>query len=220
MRKRFERRRAAFAEKRRERIERIKSRRSRTGPGLTSLERTEEKPGIAARAEMDQFGKEKPAAVEDLEGADPRTVIDEVMTALDDPDPEVREEALEALEGVDDEAINGPLLKALADENADVRESAMDLMEDIQSANILPSLEQALVAGDDDMREDALFILEDIPDPRAVDLIIEKGLLNYNQNISQEAFDSLEWITDQEFKSYNEAYTWWEANRDTFQFDQ
>ena len=68
------------------------------------------------------------------------------------------------------------------------------------------------------MREAALSILEDIPDPRAVDMLIEKGLLNYNHSISQEAFDSLEFITDQEFESYEEARKWWDAHRDTFTF--
>jgi len=221
LRKKFYERRKAFLERKSERIERLKIQRSESGARLTSLERTEEKAGIAEGAGMDQLAKEKPAAGEDLEGADTRTLIDKVMTALDNPDPEVREEALEALEveGVGDEAINGPLLKALADENADVRQSALDLMDDIQSPIILPSLEQALVAGDEDMREAALSTLEDIPDPRAVDLIIEKGLLNYNNKISQEALDSLEFITDQEFNSYDEARKWWDANRETFNFD-
>ena len=95
----------------------------------------------------------------------------------------------------------------------------MEVMDDIQSPIILSSLEQALVAGDEDMRTAALSILEDIPDPGAVELIIEKGLLNYNSSVSQKAFDSLEFITDQEFKSYQEARDWWDANKDTFQFD-
>lgn len=201
LRKKFYERRKAFLERKSERIERLKIQRSESGAG------------------MDQLGKEKPAAVEDLEGADTSTLIDKVMTALDDPDPEVREEALDALTNVDNEAINGPLLKALTDENAGVRENALEVMDDIQSPIILPSLEQALVAGDEDMREAALSILEDIPDPGAVDLIIEKGLLNYNNSISQEAFDSLEFITEQEFKSYEEARNWWDANKDTFEFN-
>jgi hypothetical protein len=219
LRGKFYERRKAFLERKSERIERLKIQSSESGARLTSLERTEEKAGIADQAGMDQLGKEKPAAVEDLEGTDTRTLIDKVMTALDDPDPEVREEALDALTNVDNEAINGPLLEALADENADVRENALEVMDDIQSPTILPSLEQALVAGDEDMREAALSILEDIPDPRAIDLIIEKGLLNYNNSISQKAFDSLEFITDQEFKSYEEARNWWDANKDTFEFD-
>lgn len=219
MRRKFYDRRKTFREWKRARIERNKSLRSQNGARLISLERTEEKAGMADRAEMDQLGKEKPATVKDLEGADTRALIDKVMTALDDPDPEVREEALDALANVDNEAINEPLLKALADENADVRENALEVVDDIQSPIILPSLEQALVAGDEDMRVAALSLLEDIPDPGAVDLIIEKGLLNYNNSISQEAFDSLEFITGQEFKSYEEARNWWDANKDTFEFD-
>jgi hypothetical protein len=212
-------RKRTFSEERREHLERMRGQRSQGGPRWTSLEGPKEKAGISDRGQMDQPGQENPAPVKDLEGADPRTVIDGVMTALDDPDPEVREEALDALEDLDDEAINLALLKALADENGDVREKAMDVIDEIQSASILPSLEQALVSGDDYMREEALSILEDIPDPRAVDLIIEKGLLNYDHSISQAALDSLEFITDQEFDSYEQARAWWDANRDTFNFD-
>jgi hypothetical protein len=212
LRRKFYERRKAFRERKRERLEGLKIQRSESGGRLTSLERTEEKAGIADGAGKDQLGKEKPAV-------DTRTLIDKVMTALDDPDPEVREEALDALEDVDDEAINQALLKALADENADVREKAMEVMGEIQSPTILPSLEQTLVSGDESMGEEALSILEDIPDPRAVDLIIEKGLLNYDSSISQAAFDSLEFITDQEFDSYEQARAWWDANRDTFEFD-
>ena len=205
--------RTRFSAERREHLERMWSQRSQGGSRRTSWERPQEKAGIPDQAQMDQSGQENP------ERADPRTVIDGVMSALDDPDPEVREEALDALEELDDEAINLALLKALADENADVREKAMEVMEEIQSANILPSLEQALVSGDDDMQEEALSILEDIPDPRAVDLIIEQGLLHYNHSISEEAFHSLEFITGQEFDSYEQARAWWDANRDTFNFD-
>ena len=168
LRKKFYERRKAFLESKGERIERLKIQRSERGAELTSLEGTEDKPGIADGARMDQLGEEKPAT-------DVHTLIDKVVMALDDPDPEVREEALDGLENVDDEAINGPLLKALADDNADVRENALEVMDDIRSPIILPSLEQALVAGDEDMQEAALSILEDIPDPGAVDLIIEKG---------------------------------------------
>ena len=77
----------------------------------------------------------------------------------------------------------------------------------------------ALDDPDPEVREEALSILEDIPDPGAVELIIEKGLLNYNSSVSQKAFDSLEFITDQELDSYEEARKWWEANRDIFKFD-
>lgn len=212
LRKKFYERRKAFLEGKNERIARQKIQRLQRGARLEGLKGTEEKGEISDGAGTDQVQKEKPEA-------DVHTLIDKVIMALNNPDPEVRAEALEALEDVDDEAINGPLSKALTDENPDVRESAMEVMDDIQSPIILSSLEQALVAGDEDMRTAALSILEDIPDPGAVELIIEKGLLNYNSSVSQKAFDSLEFITDQEFKSYQEARDWWDANKDTFQFD-
>ena len=38
--------------------------------------------------------------------------------------------------------------------------------------------------------------------------------------IREDALDSLEFITDQEFKGYEDARAWWDKNRTTFKFDE
>ena len=146
------------------------------------------------------------------------TVVAEVVTALDDPNPRLREKALERLESVDHPAVNTALSKAIRDSDEDVRETAMDVMGEIGSANILDTLSEALTYGDEYMREAALDISEDISDPRTVDLLIEKGLLNDNTEIQQSALAILEGFTDQEFSNYEEARKWWDENRESFQF--
>ena len=146
-------------------------------------------------------------------------VVPVVEKALDDEDPEIREYALDALLDVDDEKINTPLMKALDDENYDVRDNAMNIMLYIESPNIIPSLDKAFLDSDEDIREMAIITIEDIPDPRAVDILIERGLLHEDETIREDALDSLEFITDQEFKDYNEARRWWDRNRSTFKFD-
>jgi hypothetical protein len=168
----------------------------------------------------DQAQTDQPAEFEPADIVEPQAVVDQVVFALDDPDPEVREDALEALESIDDPAVNAALSKALNDENPDVREAAMDVLAELESPNTLASLEQALSYGDEDMRESALEILEEMSDPKAIDIIIETGLLNDNIDIQEDALDTLESITDQEFESSQQARDWWNQNWNTFQFDE
>jgi HEAT repeat protein len=70
------------------------------------------------------------------------------------------------------------------------------------------------------MREAAVEILSEISDPRAVDVLIERGLLSDSKEIRQETYDALELITGQEFTSYQQALQWWDQNRGLFKFDE
>jgi HEAT repeat protein len=155
-----------------------------------------------------------------IEDVDPGSVVERVLIALDDPDPDVRVEALADLEEIDDPAINEALLIALFDDNPEVREAAMEVMEYLESANTLVSLEQAVAHGDINMMESALSVLEEIPDPEAVDLIVAYGLSSEDERIREDAFDALEYITDQEFDDVLDARDWWDRNRDRFPFDE
>ncbi len=148
-------------------------------------------------------------------------MLAEVMLALDDPDEETRLEALEKLERLSElktPSMNAPLQKALGDQSPEVREKAMDVMGEIRSPEILPSLAAAFAVGDEEIRENVLDILEDIQDPRAVELIIESGMRDSSEGIREAARASLEWLTEMEFASYEEARAWWSANRDSFRF--
>jgi HEAT repeat protein len=184
----------------------------------------EETPKVLDPAESvirtDLSEEERRAAVKALANMDHATILEVVMKALDSPSPDVRKAVLEALAEVDDEAVNVPLLKAMEDENVEVREEAMQVMDELESPNILPSLELALFDSDEDIREEALSILEDIPNHGAVDILIEKGLQHEDESIREDTLDSLDYLTDQRFASYEEAHEWWEANRDEFVFEE
>jgi len=163
--------------------------------------------------------EEKLAAIRRLEAIDDPIVLDAVMIAMDDPDPDLRKAALEVLRDMDNEEINEAFLAGLEDDNQEVTEKAMDIMADSDSPAILPSLEQALMDSDDKIQKISMLTLEDISDPRAVDILIETGLLNQNESIREKVLDSLEFITGRRFESYQDAKIWWELNRDTFEFD-
>ncbi|MCX7848187.1 MAG: HEAT repeat domain-containing protein [bacterium] len=159
-------------------------------------------------------------ALDVIMNIDDPAVIPAVIKALDDDNPDIREYALDALMEVDDPRINEALIKALDDENVDVRDNALNVMLYISSPNVIDALAKAITDPDPDIREKAIIIIEDIEDPRVIDILIEKGLLHDDDNIRQDALDSLNFITDQEFQSYEEARAWWDRNRASFSFDR
>jgi hypothetical protein len=165
-------------------------------------------------------GRTEPVKTETATRLDAQKVAAEVLAALDDPNPRVRQAALERLESVDHPAVNPVLSKAINDTDEDVRDTAMDVISEIDSPNILDTLAEALTYGDADVRDRALDFLENISDLRTIDILIEKGLTNDNAEIEESALAILDGLTDQEFSSYQEARQWWDQNRETFQFDQ
>ncbi len=164
--------------------------------------------------------EEKVKAIEDLEGIDHPIVLEVVNEALDEPNEEVREAALDAVMEIADPVVLPTVMKALDDESPDIREYALDALMDINDESINDALMKAL----DDERSAIGKVLgvtiEDIPDPRAVDALIDKGLLSDDDELREDALDSIEFITDHEFKNYSEARAWWDQNRDTFKFDE
>lgn len=190
---------------------------------MTRAETAEDKtPGLEKEQESwfspTMSYEERSKATDELAKKDYSTIVSVVTESLDSPDPEAREDILDALMDVDDYQVNTPLLKALEDDNPDVAEKAMEVMDNIHSSNILPGLERALSDGDEDIRGQALSILEDITDHRAIDILIEKGLFNDYSSTREDVLDSLNFITDQDFETSEEAVQWWKLNRDTFIF--
>ena len=163
--------------------------------------------------------EEKLAAIRSLENIDDPDVVYPVMLAMADQDPDLRKAALEVLRDMESEAFNEAFLAGLEDDHQEVTEKVMDILADSDSSSILPSLEHAVNDSDEQVQKTAISTLEDIYDAGAVDILIETGLHSDNEAIRNEIFDSLEFITDQRFESYQDAKIWWELNRDTFEFD-
>ena len=166
----------------------------------------------------DLTSAEKLAALRSLENIDDPMVVDPIMIAMDDPDPDLRKAALEVLRDREYEEINEVFIAGLEDDNQDVTERAMEILADGDSANILPSLEQAMLSSDGQIKRKAIVTLEDIEDVRAIDMLVA-GLQSNDADIRRELFDSIEFITEQRFESYEEARIWWDLNRDFFEFE-
>jgi len=154
-----------------------------------------------------------------MEVKDP-SIVPLVVKALGDESDDIRERALDALEDLDDPKINEALSKALDDENEDIRESAMRVMSWNSTPSVVDSLGKALVDPSPDIREDAIIILEGIADRKVVDVLIDKGMLNDNDTIRENALESLNFLTDQDFENYEQARSWWDKNREAYNFDE
>jgi len=61
-------------------------------------------------------------------------------------------------------------------------------------------------------------MLEDRSDHSAVDILIE-GLKDNDPDFREEVNASLDFLIDKEFKTYQEAQAWWNANKDNYDED-
>lgn len=146
-------------------------------------------------------------------------VVPIVVKALDDPEPDLRLVSLDALMDVKSPSINDALQKAMKDESEEVREGVMDLLFISENPAALPTIKTAFSDSSPAIREGALMCIEDIRDKGAVDILIYDGMLSNYEDVREASKEALEFITDEEFETYDEAKAWWNKNRDSFEFD-
>ena len=146
-------------------------------------------------------------------------VVPIVVKALDDPEPDLRLVSLDALMDVKSASINDALQKAMKDESEEVREGVMDLLFISENPAALPTIKTAFTDSSPAIREGALMCIEDIRDKGAVDILIYDGMLSDYEDVREASKEALEFITDEEFETYDEAKAWWSKNRDSFEFD-
>ncbi|MBO7448100.1 HEAT repeat domain-containing protein [bacterium] len=146
-------------------------------------------------------------------------VVPIVVKALDDPEPDLRLVSLDALMDVKSASINDALQKAMKDESEEVREGVMDLLFISENPAALPTIKTAFTDSSPAIREGALMCIEDIRDKGAVDILIYDGMLSDYEDVREASKEALEFITDEEFETYDEAKAWWNKNRDSFEFD-
>ena len=146
-------------------------------------------------------------------------VVPVVIKALDDPEPDLRLVALDALMDVKGASVNEALEKALKDDVEEVREGVVDLLFIMESPDALPSVKLAMSDSSPEIREGAMMCMEDFHSKEAVDTLIYDGLLSDYEDVRDASKDALEFLTDQEFETYEQAKDWWQKNRTTFEFD-
>ena len=135
--------------------------------------------------------------------------------ALKDKDEQIRQNAVEACGPVNDPAVGKILVQALNDESEDVRSASLQVAEQKEPAVRLEVLKTAIVSSYVDVKSTAVTSLTDMSSPAAVDVLME-GLKDTNPDIHEEVVTALNFLLSQEFETYDQWKSWWNANRNKF----
>jgi HEAT repeat protein len=173
--------------------------------------------GLANKALDDENVDVRSAAIEALaekeaKGLEALAVCEK---ALNDKDENIRQAAVEA--GAD---IEGPqsgklTLQALDDPSENVRSSAIQAAEDKDAPVRLDLYKVGITSKYSDVKDTAVSSLVDMSSPAAVDILIT-GLKDQDPVFRENVAGAIDFLVSQEFKSYDQAKKWWDANRNKF----
>ena len=135
--------------------------------------------------------EERWQAIGELANSREKGARDALLSAMRDPEPDVRERAIDALGDLKDEAAVGPLSRALTqDEDEDVRESAADALGEIPSAESVAALKRSLEDESPDVRESAVYGLARIGGPEIIPTL-RRALSDEDEDVRDTAAESL-----------------------------
>jgi type IV secretory pathway VirB10-like protein len=135
--------------------------------------------------------------------------------ALKDSEQQIRQSAVEVCTAVTDPAVGNVLVEAINDSSEEVRTAAAEVTNQKDAAVRLFVLKSAIVSQYEEIRESAFNSLVDASSPAAVDILII-GLKDSNPDIRDSVKSSLDFLFSQEFDTYDQAYIWWNANRNKY----
>jgi HEAT repeat protein len=159
------------------------------------------------------------AAIDLLADYETPDALPAIEQALKLADEETRIAAVEPLSAINDPQVIPLLTQALNDASADVRAAAMEAVQQNESDPIkLSILEKAMASPYSDVKHEAVSMLGDRSDHTAVDLLIE-GMKDQDPKIREEVSDTLSFLIDQEFRTYQEAQAWWTQNKSKYDAD-
>jgi len=155
------------------------------------------------------------AAIELLEDYQTPEILPVITQALKSSDEQTREYALRPLSNINDPKVGQLLVQALDDTSEDVRSAAIEAAEDCQEHIKLNVMEKGITSPYNDVKEAVISMLEDKADRKAVDILI-MGLKNSDDNSRQLINEALDFLIEKEFETYQEAQSWWLANKDNY----
>jgi predicted RNase H-like nuclease (RuvC/YqgF family) len=171
---------------------------------------------VVRKALADPNSKVAHAAIELLEDYETPEILPAIEQALKLADEQIRIAAVETLSAVNDPQVIQLLAQALNDTSAEVRAAAIEVVQEYDSDPIkLSIMEKAIISPYDDVKYEAVSMLEDRSDHTAVELLIE-GLKDRDPKFREEINETLSFLIDQEFETYEEALTWWTKNKDKY----
>jgi hypothetical protein len=169
-------------------------------------------------AVADKDGNLALAGIELVQGCKGPEVLPVVVKAMAHPSEEVRQTAVNMLSDIDDPQAGDLLGKALSDESEDIRNAAFDVARYKDEQVQFKVLEKGISCPYGATKEESVAMLENMGGHRAVDILIE-ALRDKDAEFREEVTSAISTLIDKEFKSYEEAKTWWEKNRNKYDED-
>lgn len=174
--------------------------------------------GVVQRAAADKDANVALAAIELLQGYESPKVLPAIAKAMKHPNEEVRQTAVNILVDVNDPQVGDLLATALSDKSEDIRNSVLDITKYKDEQIQFRVLEAAISCPFSDIKEESVFMLEYLGGHSAVDILI-KALRDRDAEFREKVTSAISGLIDKEFKSYEEAKTWWEKNKDNYDED-
>ena len=172
--------------------------------------------GVVQKALDDPDPEVGRAAIKLLEDYEIPEILPVVEQALDVKDEETRMEALTPLSGINDPQVAELLIRALGDTSKGVRSAALEVIDEHSDHLIkLTVMEKGITSPYDDVKYEVASLLEDRSDHSAVEILIE-GLKDTDADFREEINETLDFLIEEEFETYEEARAWWIDNKDNY----
>jgi len=142
-------------------------------------------------------------------------VLAVAVKALKDGDEQIRERAVEVCDAVNDPKVSRVLISALGDESETVRAAALQVADQKDAGIRLEVLKAGIGSPYEDVRSGAVTSLTDVSSPDAVDVLIA-GLKDPDAEFREEVRLAISFLISREFETYEQAKSWWDANRNKF----
>ncbi|NLF19765.1 MAG: HEAT repeat domain-containing protein [Lentisphaerae bacterium] len=174
-------------------------------------------PAVSAALEHDDASvRQKAFAV--IEGYQTADILPLVRKGLGDADAEVRLAAVYALAAVVDPAVSALLIEAMQDDSLFVRQAVFAMLE-AKPAEVRQDVYEAGIGSPhDDVWGEVVSAILFHPSHDAV-MTLMTGLKSPSEFQRDQVNDALQFLVSERFDSYDEARTWWDANRHRFADD-
>jgi hypothetical protein len=173
---------------------------------------------VAQKAVADKDANVALAAVGLLQGYNSPEVLPAISEAMTHKNEDVRQTAVNLLLDINDPQTGNLLVSALSDKSEDIRNSSLDITKYKDKQTQYMVLEKAISSPYDDVKDNSVFMLEYLGGHGAVNILIE-AMRNKDAEFHEKVGDALNMLLNQEFKSYNEAKTWWDKNQSKYDED-
>lgn len=153
-------------------------------------------------------------------GTSSSEILSTVKQAMGSEQEETRIDAIDLLSEVHDPQAETLLNQALEDPSEDVRSAALDVVRDQTDDIQLAVLQNGIKSPYADVKDETIEILEGRGDRSAVEILL-KGLNDNDVNFRERVNEALSSLVnvDKIFRSYEEAQTWWNQNKDKYNQD-